>query len=274
MFPEGAPDIFSLAEIIAAVKDEKFLSVQHMATAYGQGDRWAKQVFRAAKANGLLPSSMTPAEWGHLFPATRKLSAEQKADQAQRRAHLRAEFFAIYREEREEKKRRILAIRATHRAAVRATNTQARVAERASARAKYKAELRAMQEAFNKREAALRLEHGDLELHWVQPRTFEKLSIEFIRSSRKYEDLKAEEKIIVKEKLADVQRGVCDICRKPFSPDRKPCLDHCHETGKIRGMLCCFCNLALGGFNDSILSLENAIKYLLEHSTIRLSGTA
>jgi hypothetical protein len=39
-------------------------------------------------------------------------------------------------------------------------------------------------------------------------------------------------------------------------------VDHCHKTGKIRGLLCHYCNIALGGFKDSIESLKKAIKYL------------
>ena len=43
------------------------------------------------------------------------------------------------------------------------------------------------------------------------------------------------------------------------------CLDHCHDTHTFRGWLCHNCNRSLGGFNDSILTLERAIKYLKNH---------
>lgn len=39
-------------------------------------------------------------------------------------------------------------------------------------------------------------------------------------------------------------------------------LDHCHSSGKIRGILCGSCNTGLGSFKDNITSLQNAIKYL------------
>lgn len=39
-------------------------------------------------------------------------------------------------------------------------------------------------------------------------------------------------------------------------------IDHCHKTGKIRGILCSRCNTALGGFNDDIKLLDKAINYL------------
>lgn len=52
--------------------------------------------------------------------------------------------------------------------------------------------------------------------------------------------------------------GKCEICKK----NDFQAIDHCHETGKVRGLLCHKCNLSLGGFNDNIDSLRNAIKYL------------
>jgi hypothetical protein len=39
-------------------------------------------------------------------------------------------------------------------------------------------------------------------------------------------------------------------------------VDHCHNTGKIRGILCTKCNTGLGSFKDNIELLMNAIKYL------------
>ena len=39
-------------------------------------------------------------------------------------------------------------------------------------------------------------------------------------------------------------------------------LDHCHETDSFRGWLCHKCNRSLGGFNDDVSLLQNAIKYL------------
>jgi len=51
---------------------------------------------------------------------------------------------------------------------------------------------------------------------------------------------------------------VCWICG---SADRLV-IDHCHETGVIRGVLCSSHNLALGLFRDDALHLERAIHYL------------
>jgi hypothetical protein len=57
------------------------------------------------------------------------------------------------------------------------------------------------------------------------------------------------------------QGGVCAICQEP--PKAKPLnVDHCHTTGRIRGLLCTPCNLGLGSFNDSMPRLARALLYL------------
>ena len=54
----------------------------------------------------------------------------------------------------------------------------------------------------------------------------------------------------------------CEIC----SIKEATCLDHCHYTGKVRGVLCMGCNIALGHIEDSVTILEKAIIYLEERS--------
>lgn len=47
--------------------------------------------------------------------------------------------------------------------------------------------------------------------------------------------------------LYDKQKGCCIVCEKHQAELTKPlCVDHCHETNKIRGLLCSPCNLSLG----------------------------
>jgi hypothetical protein len=41
-------------------------------------------------------------------------------------------------------------------------------------------------------------------------------------------------------------------------------IDHCHRTGKVRGLLCHCCNLALGLFKDNPALLEKAASYLMK----------
>jgi hypothetical protein len=52
----------------------------------------------------------------------------------------------------------------------------------------------------------------------------------------------------------------CNICKNPYK--RIGYVDHCHETGNVRGVLCMSCNTGLGHFKDNISSLEAAIEYL------------
>lgn len=62
------------------------------------------------------------------------------------------------------------------------------------------------------------------------------------------------------------QDGCCAICRVAMTwHGRKPtsaCVDHCHTTGLVRGLLCRLCNTGLGGFRDSRAFLFAAMRYL------------
>lgn len=54
----------------------------------------------------------------------------------------------------------------------------------------------------------------------------------------------------------------CGICGRKESQSNRLVLDHCHTTGKIRGVLCDNCNKGLGLFMDNPLLLKNAINWL------------
>lgn len=65
------------------------------------------------------------------------------------------------------------------------------------------------------------------------------------------------------EKMEKKQKGLCLICKgEEPSKKKKLVVDHCHSTGKVRGLLCSKCNQGLGYFMDDIQSLKIAIKYL------------
>lgn len=69
------------------------------------------------------------------------------------------------------------------------------------------------------------------------------------------------------QKMVEEHAGNCAICGgKGFelSPGQKLLLviDHCHATGKVRGLLCHNCNRGLGLMKDSVESLKKAIEYL------------
>ncbi len=63
------------------------------------------------------------------------------------------------------------------------------------------------------------------------------------------------------------QGGVCAICLKSewvkrSGKVRSLCVDHCHATGKVRGLLCANCNKGIGHLKDNSENLRRAIKYL------------
>ena len=69
------------------------------------------------------------------------------------------------------------------------------------------------------------------------------------------------------DKMFKLQKGKCKICKvsHPKNISHKHLyVDHCHKTGKIRGLLCRGCNFAIGEMEDNILFFKNAINYLKE----------
>ena len=56
------------------------------------------------------------------------------------------------------------------------------------------------------------------------------------------------------------QNGRCLICQEELGPS--PHVDHCHKTGKVRGLLCGGCNIGLGKFKDSSANMRRAADYL------------
>lgn len=73
------------------------------------------------------------------------------------------------------------------------------------------------------------------------------------------------------QRMAEAQNYQCAICGeletgtdKQGVPRRMP-VDHCHATGKIRGLLCSACNKALGGFRDRPDLLRKAAGYVEKH---------
>lgn len=60
-----------------------------------------------------------------------------------------------------------------------------------------------------------------------------------------------------------IQNGKCAICGKHQTEFKKAMgVDHNHNTGEIRGLLCSCCNRALGLFSDNIERLKSAIRYM------------
>lgn len=68
------------------------------------------------------------------------------------------------------------------------------------------------------------------------------------------------------ESLFLSQGGLCAICGSGASL----CIDHCHKTGKIRGLLCRLCNGFLGKINDDINSLNKVKDYLTKDTSYEI----
>ena len=83
--------------------------------------------------------------------------------------------------------------------------------------------------------------------------------------ARYKDNLKRRYNLEVKEYIAlcEEQGGLCAICQT-FTP--RLCVDHSHETGENRGLLCHKCNVGLGQFNDNIQLLADAISYLAKYA--------
>lgn len=75
------------------------------------------------------------------------------------------------------------------------------------------------------------------------------------------------------EQLLRLQKGVCKICSLPESAGSSAegikilCVDHDHETGQVRGLLCQRCNIGLGGL-PTVKLLELAISYLESETAV------
>lgn len=65
------------------------------------------------------------------------------------------------------------------------------------------------------------------------------------------------------------QNGLCALCDKPpkgkapnGKRDARLYVDHCHKTGRIRGLLCYRCNSALGALGDTEENILKVLDYL------------
>jgi hypothetical protein len=60
------------------------------------------------------------------------------------------------------------------------------------------------------------------------------------------------------DQMLEAQGGVCAVCEA-----RPPAhIDHDHDTGAVRGLLCHSCNTAIGALGDNLAGLQRAVDYL------------
>lgn len=70
--------------------------------------------------------------------------------------------------------------------------------------------------------------------------------------------------------MFEEQLGRCAICERKFEQktcytsnrNNKLCVDHNHDTGAVRGLLCGDCNRGIGFFRENKIALNKAIQYL------------
>lgn len=80
-----------------------------------------------------------------------------------------------------------------------------------------------------------------------------------IKHLKKYYGISNEEYL----KMFDEQKGCCAICNiSQTELKKKLFVDHCHNTGKVRGLLCRQCNSVLGYAYDNVDILTKSIEYL------------
>jgi hypothetical protein len=68
------------------------------------------------------------------------------------------------------------------------------------------------------------------------------------------------------EAMQLLQQNRCAICG--YEHSRGLVIDHCHETGKVRGLLCQPCNMLLGAAKDSPSVMGEAVIYLMRNNTM------
>ena len=99
--------------------------------------------------------------------------------------------------------------------------------------------------------------------HRAENKQDEKYLNKLYQKKHKY-GLSKEEYFLLFEK----QNNTCAICGIEFDENinkQKACVDHSHENGDVRGLLCDKCNRGIGAFDDNIEKLENAIIYLKKY---------
>ena len=100
----------------------------------------------------------------------------------------------------------------------------------------------------------------------VQKRYYEKnkLQLKNKRAERnsKYPEGLKRYKLTVEgfDQLLNTQEKKCSICEEFFSKEKRPEVDHCHKTGKVRSLLCHRCNVGLGVIESDFF--EKAQEYL------------
>jgi predicted nucleic acid-binding Zn ribbon protein len=66
--------------------------------------------------------------------------------------------------------------------------------------------------------------------------------------------------------LVGKQEGMCAICQTVLDRAKYTHIDHCHKSGKVRGLLCNNCNNAIGHLRDDPVAIRAAANYVEYHA--------
>ena len=68
------------------------------------------------------------------------------------------------------------------------------------------------------------------------------------------------------DEMLKAQQGVCAICATSCDTGMNLAVDHCHDTNKVRGLLCKNCNTAIGLLKENVENMNKAINYIKFHA--------
>ena len=107
------------------------------------------------------------------------------------------------------------------------------------------------------------IDHEDVRRRKIESEKEYRKRPEYARRKLGYR-LKAQYNISLEEfdAFCEKQNNVCAICGKPNKGGKRLRVDHNHDTGKVRGLLCDCCNIGIGYFFDDTTALSSAINYL------------
>lgn len=137
--------------------------------------------------------------------------------------------------------------------------------------------LRIRREAYNDRRNYLRrLRYATNEVHREKVKRQARQSNKRNRTAKKNGRLRLEFGITLEDynRILEKQGGGCAICgatrtgvKEPGKAEHSLYVDHNHETGEVRGILCSRCNFGLGQFQDNPELLMKAVDYLLTNGS-------
>lgn len=73
------------------------------------------------------------------------------------------------------------------------------------------------------------------------------------------------------DEMLKAQQGVCAICATSCDTGMNLAVDHCHNTKKVRGLLCKNCNTAIGLLKEDTDTMNKAINYIKFHKMVEVS---